>query len=108
MAGGGYAQKVAVPEACLVPLPDEVERRAGGRAAAAGAHRPRPAPLLRPRRGGGDGRRSRRPPAAPGSLAVQLAKRAGAKVIALASSEEKHALCERLGADATADSAPMT
>ena len=39
-----------------------------------------------------------------GSLAVQLAKRAGAKVIALASSEEKHALCTRLGADATADS----
>jgi NADPH2:quinone reductase len=39
-----------------------------------------------------------------GSLAVQLAKRAGAKVIALASSEEKRALAERLGADATADS----
>jgi NADPH2:quinone reductase len=39
-----------------------------------------------------------------GSLAVQLAKRAGAKVIALASSEDKRALAERLGADATADS----
>jgi NADPH2:quinone reductase len=39
-----------------------------------------------------------------GSLAVQLAKRAGAKVIALASSEDKQALCTRLGADATADS----
>jgi NADPH2:quinone reductase len=39
-----------------------------------------------------------------GSLAVQLAKRAGAKVIALASSDEKHELCRRLGADATADS----
>jgi NADPH2:quinone reductase len=39
-----------------------------------------------------------------GSLAVQLAKRAGAKVIALASSDEKRALAERLGADATADS----
>jgi NADPH2:quinone reductase len=39
-----------------------------------------------------------------GSLAVQLAKRAGAKVIALASSEEKRTLAERLGADATADS----
>jgi len=35
---------------------------------------------------------------------VQLAKRAGAKVIALASSDEKHELCRRLGADATADS----
>jgi NADPH2:quinone reductase len=39
-----------------------------------------------------------------GSLAVQLAKRAGAKVIALASSGEKRELAERLGADATADS----
>ncbi len=39
-----------------------------------------------------------------GSLAVQLAKRAGAKVIALASSEEKRELGGRLGADATADS----
>ena len=36
-----------------------------------------------------------------GTLAVQLAKRAGAKVIGLASSEEKRALVERLGADAT-------
>jgi NADPH2:quinone reductase len=35
---------------------------------------------------------------------VQLAKRAGAKVIALASSEEKRARAEELGADATADS----
>jgi NADPH2:quinone reductase len=35
---------------------------------------------------------------------VQLAKRAGAKVIALASSDEKRQLAERLGADATADS----
>jgi NADPH2:quinone reductase len=39
-----------------------------------------------------------------GSLAVQLAKRAGAKVIALASTDEKRSLAERLGADATADS----
>ena len=39
-----------------------------------------------------------------GSLSVQLAKRAGAKVIALASSEEKRALTEKLGADASVDS----
>ena len=39
-----------------------------------------------------------------GSLSVQLAKAAGAKVIGLASSEEKRALVERLGADATVDS----
>ena len=39
-----------------------------------------------------------------GSLSVQIAKRAGARVIGLASSEEKRALVERLGADATVDS----
>jgi NADPH2:quinone reductase len=39
-----------------------------------------------------------------GMLAVQIAKRAGAKVIGLASSEEKRALVRELGADATVDS----
>jgi NADPH2:quinone reductase len=40
-----------------------------------------------------------------GTLAVQLAKRFGAgRVIGVASSEEKRALAERLGADATVDS----
>ena len=39
-----------------------------------------------------------------GTLAVQLAKRAGARVIGLASSEEKRKLVEGLGADATVDS----
>jgi NADPH2:quinone reductase len=39
-----------------------------------------------------------------GSLSVQIAKSAGARVIGLASSDEKRALVERLGADATVDS----
>jgi NADPH2:quinone reductase len=39
-----------------------------------------------------------------GGLAVQLAKRQGARVIGLASSPAKRELVERLGADATADS----
>ncbi|MDP9189481.1 MAG: zinc-binding dehydrogenase, partial [Actinomycetota bacterium] len=39
-----------------------------------------------------------------GTLSVQLAKRAGAKVIACASSPEKRELAERLGADASIDS----
>jgi NADPH:quinone reductase len=103
MSGGGYAQKVAVPEAWLVPLPDEVsdEQAAGlllqGLTAHAllnfCAHVEKGETVAIEAAAGGTG-----------SLAVQLAKRAGAKVIALASSEEKHALCERLGADATADS----
>jgi NADPH:quinone reductase len=103
MSGGGYAQKVAVPEAWLVPLPDEVsdEQAAGlllqGLTAHAllhfCAHVEKGETVVVEAAGGGTG-----------SLAVQLAKHAGAKVIALASSEEKHELCRRLGADATADS----
>ncbi len=41
-----------------------------------------------------------------GSLAVQLAKRAGATVIALASTERKRQVARDLGADAAIDSAP--
>jgi NADPH2:quinone reductase len=103
LANGGYAQKVAVPEAWLVPLPDEVsdEQAAGlllqGLTAHAMLHycahvEPGETVVVEAAAGG------------TGSLAVQLAKRAGAKVIALASSEEKRAAAERLGADATADS----
>jgi NADPH:quinone reductase len=103
LANGGYAQKVAVPEAWLVPLPDEVsdEQAAGlllqGLTAHAMLHycahvEPGETVVVEAAAGG------------TGCLAVQLAKRAGAKVIALASSEEKRAVAERLGADATADS----
>jgi NADPH2:quinone reductase len=100
---GGYAQKALVPEAFLVPLPDQVsdEQAAGlllqGMTAHAllhyCAHIEEGETVVVEAAGGGTG-----------SLAVQLAKRAGAKVIGLASTEEKRALAERLGADATADS----
>lgn len=103
MANGGYAQKVAVPEPWLVPLPDDVsdDQAAGlllqGLTAHAllhyCAHVEKGETVVVEAAAGGTG-----------SLAVQLAKRAGAKVIALASSDEKHELCRRLGADATADS----
>lgn len=103
MANGGYAQKVTVPEPWLVPLPDEVsdDQAAGlllqGLTAHAllhyCAHVEKGEVVVVEAAAGGTG-----------SLAVQLAKRAGAKVIALASSDEKHELCRRLGADATADS----
>jgi NADPH:quinone reductase len=103
LANGGYAQKVAVPEAWLVPLPDEVsdEQAAGlllqGLTAHAMlhycAHVEEGETVVVEAAAGGTG-----------CLAVQLAKRAGAKVIALASNEEKRAAAERLGADATADS----
>jgi NADPH:quinone reductase len=100
---GGYAQKALVPEAFLVPLPDEVsdEQAAGlllqGLTAHAllhyCAHVEEGETVVVEAAAGGTG-----------SLAVQLAKRAGAKVIGLASSEEKRKFAEGLGADATADS----
>jgi NADPH2:quinone reductase len=103
LAGGGYAEAVAVPEAALVPVPDGVSdddaaaillqgltartmlrvsaRMEPGESVVVGAA------------GGGTG-----------TLAVQLAKRFGAgRVIALASSEEKRELAMRLGADAAVD-----
>jgi NADPH2:quinone reductase len=100
---GGYAQKALVPEAFLVPLPDEVsdEQAAGlllqGLTAHAllhyCAHVEEGETVVVEAAAGGTG-----------SLAVQLAKRAGAKVIGLASTEEKRKFAEGLGADATADS----
>jgi NADPH:quinone reductase len=103
ISNGGYAQKALVPEAFLVPLPDQVtdEQAAGlllqGLTAHAllhyCAHVEKGETVVIEAAAGGTG-----------SLAVQLAKRAGAKVIGLASNEEKRALAERLGADATADS----
>lgn len=103
LMSGGYAQKAIVQESWLVPVPDAVtdDQAAAlliqGITAHALVHR-----CARIQEGetvvveaaaGGTG-----------SLSVQLAKRAGAKVIALASSEEKRALSESLGADATVDS----
>jgi NADPH2:quinone reductase len=100
---GGYAQKVAVPEPWLVPIPEEVSDDQAAALLLQGitahsllhysAHvKPGETVVVEAAAGG------------TGSLAVQLAKRVGAKVIALASSEEKRALAQRLGADATADS----
>jgi NADPH:quinone reductase len=100
---GGYAAKVVVPESLLVPLPDEVddEQAAGAllqglTAMALVKHSARIEPgetiLIEAAAGG------------TGTLAVQIAKAAGAKVIGLASSPEKRELVEGLGADATVDS----
>ncbi|MBM3667389.1 MAG: zinc-binding dehydrogenase [Actinobacteria bacterium] len=103
LGNGAYAQKVAVPEAFLVPIPDEVgdDQAAGLLLQGVTAHS-----LLHETAHVREGETVVVEAAAggTGSIAVQLAKRAGAKVIALASSQEKRALAERLGADATADS----
>ncbi len=100
---GGYAQKVVVHEAMLVPVPDTVsdDQAAAillqGLTAHALVHRcarlePGETVVIEAAAGG------------TGSLAVQIAKRHGARVIGLASSPEKRELVERLGADATVDS----
>jgi NADPH:quinone reductase len=103
LQSGGYAQKVAVREPWLVPLPDEVSDDQAAGLLLQGltahsllhfcAHVEEGETVVVEAAAGGTG-----------TLAVQLAKRAGARVIALASSDEKRALAERLGADATADS----
>jgi len=100
---GGYAEKVAVPQAQLIELPAEVDYDQAaaallqGLTAMALVHRcariePGETIVVEAAAGG------------TGTLAVQLAKRAGARVIGLASSERKRELVQSLGADATVDS----
>jgi len=103
LGSGGYAEKVAVPEALAIPVPDEVDDDQAAALLLQGltamalvqrCARVEPGETLVVEAAAGG----------TGNLAVQLGKRAGAKVIGLASSEEKRALVERLGADATVDS----
>jgi NADPH2:quinone reductase len=103
LGSGGYAEKVAVPQAQMIELPPQVDygQAAGGLlqglTALALVHRcariePGETIVVEAAAGG------------TGTLAVQLAKRAGARVIGLASSEEKRELVQGLGAEATVDS----
>lgn len=103
LASGGYAEKAVAPESWLVPIPDQVDDDQAaalllqGLTAMALVRRcarvePGETVVVEAAAGG------------TGGLSVQLAKRAGAKVIGLASSPEKRALVERLGAAATVDS----
>ncbi|MGN6257534.1 MAG: quinone oxidoreductase family protein [Solirubrobacterales bacterium] len=103
LGSGGYAEKVALPQSQLIELPPEVDYDQGaggllqGLTALALVHRwariePGETIVVEAAAGG------------TGTLAVQLAKRAGAKVIGLASSEEKRELVQSIGADATVDS----
>ena len=103
LANGGYAQKVAVPRSAIVPVPDGVsdDQAAGvllqGLTAwtllRVSGRLERGESVVVQAAGGGTG-----------TLTVQLAKRMGARVIALASTPEKRDLAGRLGADATVDS----
>jgi NADPH2:quinone reductase len=104
LVNGGYAERVAVPRAALVPVPDEVsDDQAAGillQGLTAWALLEVSARLQR-----GESVVVQAAAGGTGTLAVQLAKRSGAgRVIALASTAEKRALAERLGADASVDS----
>jgi NADPH2:quinone reductase len=100
---GGYAEKVAVPESSLIPIPDEV---ADDVAAAALLQGLTAMALIKrsARIEAGETILIEAAAGGTGTLAVQIAKAAGAKVIGLASSAEKRELVEGLGADATVDS----
>ena len=103
LANGGYAQKVVGPSNWLIPLPDQVSDDQAAALLLQGltAHAlvNRCARLQE-----GETIVVQAAAGGTGTLAVQLAKRAGGRVIALASSEEKRELATRLGADATVDS----
>jgi NADPH2:quinone reductase len=103
--GGGYAEKVVAPPRLTWPVPDSVSDEQALALIVQGAtawhllrtstHLQRGESVLVIAGAGGVG-----------SLAVQLAKRWGAgRVIATASSPEKRALTEELGADASVDPA---
>ncbi|MFF5264206.1 zinc-binding alcohol dehydrogenase family protein [Actinomadura viridis] len=99
-AGGGYADLVTVPEAAVLPAPDLGEHEAlavltQGTTAVGlldkAAVSPGETVLVEAATGG------------VGSLLVQLAKHAGATVIAAVGDEKKAALARELGADHTVD-----
>ena len=104
LMNGGYAEQVAVPEAALVPVPDEVDDdqaaalllqglTAWGTLTISAKLQQGESVVIHAAAGG------------TGSLAIQLAKRYGAgRVIALASTEDKRKATLELGADAAIDS----
>ena len=102
-ASGGYAERVAVAERGLIEVPDAVSDDVAAALLIQGltAH------ALLHRCGRVESGETVVVEAAAGGtggLAVQLAKRAGAHVIGLASSAEKRAHVEALGADVSVDS----
>jgi NADPH2:quinone reductase len=100
---GGYAEKIALPERYLVPIPDAVsdDQAAGlllqGLTAHALVHRcahlQKGETVLIEAAAGGTG-----------ALATQIATRLGARVIGMASTEEKRETAKRFGAVAALDS----
>jgi NADPH:quinone reductase len=101
---GGYAEKVAVDEGFLVPVPDGVTDEQAAAILVQGLTA-RSILRISARLESGESVVVQAAGGGTGSLAVQLAKRFGAgRVIALASTDEKRDLALRLGADAAVDS----
>jgi NADPH2:quinone reductase len=101
LAGGGYAEAVAVPEDCILPIPEGLTLiEAAGLVEAActvwsnfdAAHAAAGETVLI--HGGSGG---------VGTVAIQMARAAGLKVIATAGSSERARRCEELGADIAID-----
>jgi NADPH2:quinone reductase len=104
LMNGGYAEQVAVPDAALIPVPDEVDDDQAAALLLQGltAHSIlRLSARLQP----GESVAVHAAAGGTGSLAIQLARRMDAgRIVALASSEEKRKLALDLGADAAVDS----
>ncbi|MEU6080014.1 zinc-binding dehydrogenase [Streptomyces sp. NPDC047108] len=102
-AGGGYAEKALVHRRVIWDIPDDVTDEQAVSLTLQGNSAWH---LLFTAAQVTSGQRVLVPAAAGGvgSLAVQLAKGAGAKVVALASTEEKRRLAQDIGADAVVDS----
>lgn len=104
LMNGGYAEKVAVPDASLVPVPDEVDDDQAA-ALLLGGLTARSILRISADLQEGESVAIHAAAGGTGSLAVQLAKSMGAgRVIALASSEPKRQMTLELGADAAIDS----
>ncbi len=100
--GGFYAEYAAVPATCVAHLPHGVTLDAAGALAASGLTALQGLDFvlqIRP----GDRLIIHGASGAVGTLAIQLAKLRGAKVLATASGEDGIALVRRLGADAAVD-----
>lgn len=110
LAGGGYAERSVAFPAAMWELPDEISDGAALGLVLQGTtawHLLRTSAQLR----AGESVVVHAAAGGVGTIAIQLAKRFGAgRVIGVASSEEKRALAERLGADATvaSDAEDMT
>lgn len=104
LMNGGYAEQVAVPDAALVPVPDEVDDDQAAALLLQGLTA-RSILRLSARMQPGESVAIHAAAGGTGSLAIQLARRMKAgRIIALASSEEKRKLALDLGADAAVDS----